>query len=190
MDNKLFSIVTPVYNGEKYLQDTLDSIRRQTFKDFELIVVDGGSSDNTMEIINLNSDLITKTVSEPDNGMYDALEKGFKLATGKYLCYINSDDRLLPHALEFVKSKMKEGKYDLVFGDVNYLSEQGDIVYTHKALLMPKYGVKYMRRLPFAQQSAFWTRDLYNRIGGFDSSLKFVADSEFLLKAYLNPTGK
>ena len=186
----LISIVVPVYNGERFLQDTFDSIRNQTYKNYELIVADGASKDGTMNIIKSNLDIISTFISEPDSGMYDALEKGFGLSTGAYMCYINSDDRLAPDALELVYKAFKSSGGDLVFGHVNYISESGEVIYRYLSQNLPALAIRYMRRLPFAQQSTFWTRDLYNRIGGFDRSLKYVADSKFLITAYLDNKAK
>jgi len=190
MKNVFFSIVIPVFNGEMYLQDTFDSIRSQRYRNFELIVVDGKSTDRTLEIIESNKDIITKFLSESDTGMYDAVEKGFKMSSGEFMCYINSDDRLVPAALELVNKKLSKHHYDIVFGHVNYISSSGDLAYMHKAINIPRIAVKQMRRLPFAQQSCFWSRHLYEKIGGFDKSLKFVADSKFFLTAYLDKDAK
>lgn len=184
---KLVSIIVPVYNGEEYIKDTLDSIRRQTFRDFELIVVDGLSKDKTLEVVKNHPQPVDILVSEKDEGMYDALRKGLDRATGKYLCYINADDRLLPYTLEKVVKKFEEGKYDIVFGDVNYISETGSIAYTYKGVNFSHQAIRNLRRVPFAQQSSFWTRDIYDRKGGFDKSLKYSADSKFLLSVCLDP---
>lgn len=185
---KIISVVIPVYNGAAYIKDTLDSLQRQTFRDFELIVVDGLSKDNTLEIVRehpLKADLI---ISEKDEGMYDALRKGLDKASGKYLCYINADDRLLPYTLEKVVKKFSKGEYDIVFGDVNYISETGDIAYTYKGVNLSAAAIRKLRRVPFAQQSSFWTRDIYQQKGGFDKSMKYSADSKFLLSVCLDPS--
>src|SRR6187549_3204533 len=98
----LFTVVVPVYNGQEYIQETLDSIFNQTYKNYELIVVDGASTDNTMKILEANRSRINLIISEKDQGMYDALRKGFDKSTGEYMCYINADDKLLPYTLEKV----------------------------------------------------------------------------------------
>lgn len=187
---KIISIIIPVYNGAEYIKDTLDSIQRQTFRDFELIVVDGLSKDNTLQIVKDHPQPVDILVSEKDEGMYDALRKGLDRASGKYLCYINADDRLLPYTLEKVVKKFQSGKYDIVFGDVNYISETGAIAYTYKGVNLSHQAIRNLRRVPFAQQSSFWTREIYDRIGGFDKSLKYSADSKFLLSVCLDPSVK
>ena len=101
MSEIYFSIVTPVYNGEKYLEDTIKSVVNQSFKNFEYIVIDGESKDNSINIINKYKDKITKIISEKDNNMYEAIHKGFSLASGHYYLWLNSDDVLIDnHVLE------------------------------------------------------------------------------------------
>lgn len=188
--NKLFSIVIPVYNGEQFIQETLDSIFAQTYRNYELIVVDGNSTDKTLHILYENKDRIDILISENDRGMYDALNKGFERARGDYFCYINADDRLLPEALEKVIQKFEEEDYDLVFGDVNFISETGDVIYSYRSINVGHKAIEYTQRLPFCQQSSFWTREVFFEKGGFDSTLKYVADSKFFFKVCLDPQTK
>jgi len=189
MKNKI-SVVIPVFNGEKFIQETLDSLYAQTYRNYEIIVADGKSNDRTLEILEGNKFKISKIISGPDKGMYDAANKGFQLATGDIFCYLNSDDRLLPEAFERVVAAFENTGADLVFGDVNYISETGKLIYSLKAMKLPKLAIRYLRRLPFAQQSSFWTRQIYQEIGGFDSGLSYVADSKFFFDIYLHPTVK
>lgn len=190
--SKLFSIVVPVYNGAAYIQETLDSIFSQTYPHYELIVVDGGSKDNTMQILSeeKNRSRIKTLISEKDEGMYDALKKGFDKASGDYMCYINADDRLLPWSLEKVAKKFSEGNYSIVFGDVNYINETGEIIYSYKGVNFGPRAIRRLRRVPFAQQSSFWTRKIYEEKGGIDKSYRYSADSKFLLQVCLDPKVK
>ena len=94
MSQPFFSIVTPVFNGQKYIEETIKSVIGQTTDDYEYIIVDNLSTDNTSEIINKYSSKIDKIISEKDSGMYDALEKGFSYCNGKYFYWLNSDDFL------------------------------------------------------------------------------------------------
>jgi glycosyltransferase involved in cell wall biosynthesis len=187
---KKISVVIAVYNGEKFIQKTIDSLKKQTYKNFEVILIDGSSTDKTMEIVYSNKELFVEIISEKDKGMYDAINKGFSHASGSIFCYINSDDLLKEYTLYEVAHTFSRTNADLVFGDVEYIDEKGKFIYSMKGTKLSKRGVSYIKRVPFAQQSSFWTKELFIEIGGFDASLKYVADSKFLLIAYLLPKVK
>jgi glycosyltransferase involved in cell wall biosynthesis len=155
-----------------------------------VILVDGQSTDATMKIVNTNESFFHKIISEKDNGMYDAINKGFKYASGDIYCYINSDDLLKKYTLEKVSRMFYDTKADLVFGDVEYIDENGNFIYKMNGTKLSKKGISYIKRVPFAQQSSFWTAQVFNEIGGFDSSLKYVADSKFLLGILLSKNTK
>ncbi len=93
-DSPKISIITVVYNGERYIEETIRSVVAQSYNNYEYIIIDGSSTDKTLEIINKFESSINCLVSEPDDGMYDALFKGFALAHGEILCWINADDKL------------------------------------------------------------------------------------------------
>ena len=94
-----FSIITVVLNNEKYIEETIKSIINQNYKNFEYIIIDGKSTDNTLKIIKKYKDKINKFISEKDKGIYDAFNKGISLANGRFICIVNSDDILKPNAL-------------------------------------------------------------------------------------------
>jgi glycosyltransferase involved in cell wall biosynthesis len=185
-----FSIVVPVYNGEKFLKKTIESIKSQTFKNYEVIIVDGNSIDNTMAIVNQNKDIFFKIISETDNGMYDAINKGFKYATGTHYCYLNSDDLYKENTLMEVALKFKKTNSDLVFGDIEYIDENDSVIYSLKGTYLSKRAISYIRRVPFAQQSSFWSVKAYESVGGFDDTLNYVSDSKFLLQLLLSESIK
>ena len=115
----LISIITVVYNNASHLQKTFDSIFSQNYKNYELIVIDGNSNDGTVEVIKKNANKITFWLSEPDGGIYDAFNKGMKYAKGDYLGFVNSDDILLPDALQILKNYIKKfPEADFFFGSV------------------------------------------------------------------------
>ncbi len=100
------SIITVTYNSEKTLRDTLELIELQTYKDIEYIIIDGGSTDNTLKLINEVSTRVTKCLSESDNGIYDALNKGINLSTGDIIGFVHSDDLLArPDIIETIVSR-------------------------------------------------------------------------------------
>lgn len=126
--NPLISVITVVYNGEKYIQQTIDSVRNQTYKNIEYIVVDGGSTDRTLEIIKSNSDVVSKWVSEPDKGLYDAMNKGAKMANGILVGTINSDDWYENDAIELIVKAHKENPNKLIFhADKNCIEPEGGV---------------------------------------------------------------
>ncbi|HIC45768.1 glycosyltransferase, partial [Methylophaga sp.] len=96
--NLKVSIICPIFNADNYICHTINSIINQTYQNFEIIIIDGGSSDSTLSLLEGYKNNIKSLISEPDNGMYDALVKGFKLATGDIMCYLNAGDFLYPHA--------------------------------------------------------------------------------------------
>jgi len=115
----LITIITVVYNNASHIQKTLNSIFSQKYKNYELIVIDGASNDGTLEIIKKNKSKIDFWISEPDKGLYDAFNKGMKYATGDYIGFVNSDDILLPKALDILKKYiLKYPKIDFFFGAV------------------------------------------------------------------------
>jgi len=183
----LISIVTVVYNGIEFIEESILSIVSQTYRNIEYIVIDGGSTDGTIDILRKYDDYITYWTSEKDKGMYDALNKGFNKATGDIFAYINSDDLYKSHhTIEKIVNQFIQSNSSLVFGDVELINKDGSSRNVYKSLALPSLLIKWLSRVPFAQQTAFWTRDAFEEIGGFDSSLKYVADSKFFFLLCFN----
>lgn len=171
--NKLkITVVTAVYNGAEYIEDCLKSIMNQTYTNFEHIVMDGGSTDNTVEIIKKYEKLYNvKVYSKKDNGMYDAIANGFDLATGDILCWLNSDDMFMPWAFEVMQQVMSKTDAQWCMGYPSYWFNN-DInrcqyrisTYSKKWI---KKGYHDGRILPFIQQeSTFWTKELWIKSNG------------------------
>ena len=118
-NNFKISIITVTKNSENFLEENIKSLSNQTHKNFEHIIVDGNSTDNTIEIIKKNSDKIYKWISEPDDGLYYAMNKGIKLSTGHIIGILNSDDLYYPNALEIVNRYFSmDDNLDFLFGTV------------------------------------------------------------------------
>lgn len=172
MDGLKITVVTAVYNGAEYIEQCMQSIMNQTYKNFEHIIMDGGSTDGTIEIAKKYEKLYNvKVYSKKDKGMYDAIANGFDLATGDIFCWLNSDDMLLPWAFEVMQKTMSETEaqwcmgFPTYWGDNNVNRCQFRIsAYTQTAI---KLGLHDGRVLPFIQQeSTFWRKELWNKSKG------------------------
>jgi glycosyltransferase involved in cell wall biosynthesis len=176
------SIVTPSLNQARYIGETILSVRDQSYDHIEHVVVDGGSTDGTVELLlKLEGAPGFRWKSEPDRGMYDAINKGFGLATGEIFAYLNSDDLYPPWAVErivaFFASHPDAG---LVYGDYIQVDEAGG----QMLLLQPPYNAIYIRRSGFIPQpTTFWRRAVWEAIGGFDATLAFVGDCDYWIRA-------
>ncbi len=118
MNKKFFTIITVVLNAKDDLHETIISLRQQNYKNFEYIVIDGGSTDGTLEIINNNLDIISKNKSEKDSGIYDAMNKGIDLSEGNYIGMLNAGDKYMPNALMTIHEYLKNQELDFIFGSV------------------------------------------------------------------------
>ena len=118
MNKKFFTIITVVLNAKDDLHETIISLRQQNYKNFEYIVIDGGSTDDTLEIINNNLDIISKNKSEKDSGIYDAMNKGIDLSEGNYIGMLNAGDKYMPNALMTIHEYLKNQELDFIFGSV------------------------------------------------------------------------
>lgn len=180
MSNNKFSIITPVYNGAEYLEECILSIKNQLYRNYEHIIVDGGSTDGTLDILRKYEGAYPmRWISEKDNGMYDAICKGFRMADGDYCAWLNSDDIYFPWSLSVAAECLKQVHW--CTGLRGALDAQGRLYYVGAhAVYRQKWIARgyYGRLFPFIQQeSTFWTRDLWERSGGNDiASCKLAGD--------------
>lgn len=180
------SVITVTWNSGATLRDTLESVLRQTYPDIEHIIVDGGSTDNTMALIKeyeprYNGRL--RYICEPDKGIYDAMNKGIRMATGDVVGLLNSDDfYTTSNVLSTVAATLKNDSLDAVYGDIHFVND-GDL----------KKCVRYYSSRPFrrwwmrfgfmpAHPSFYCRREVYMKYGTFDISYKVAADFECLLR--------
>ncbi|HEX8545965.1 MAG TPA: glycosyltransferase family 2 protein, partial [Cytophagaceae bacterium] len=133
----LLSIITVVFNSEKYIEGTLKSVISQTFKNFEIVIIDGGSTDQTLDIISSYRSKVHYLISEPDNGIYDAMNKGITVAKGEYLLFLNSGDQLNnDRVLEVIFSSL--GAEDVIYGETNLIDGNGHVLGTRTELTTRK----------------------------------------------------
>lgn len=176
------SLITAVYNGQKYLGDCMRSVRAQTYPNIEYIVIDGGSTDGSLATVAENRDLITYFVSEKDRGMYDAINKGIAVATGDVVGILNADDVFASaDVLEKVAAKFEEDDVEGVYGDLNYVSPDLNTVirkwrskdFRPKDLAngwMPAHPTLYLRKI------------VIERFGGYSLRFGTAADYEMMLR--------
>jgi glycosyltransferase involved in cell wall biosynthesis len=179
----LVTVVTPTLNQAQFLERTLASVRRQTYPNIEHIVVDGGSTDGTPEILERQAQTgALRWTSGPDGGMYDAINKGLGMAAGEVLAYLNSDDAWLPWAVERVMQVFEsKSSVDLVFGDGIKVNEETG---KQRLRLFPPFDpISLANYESLMQPAVFWRRRLTERIGGFDVEMRYVADLDYWLRA-------
>jgi glycosyltransferase involved in cell wall biosynthesis len=175
------SIVTPSFNQGDFLEETIRSVLEQDYPDLEYIIMDGGSTDRSVDIIRKYADRIAFWVSEPDAGQSDALRKGFSRATGEVFGWLNSDDTLAPGTLRRVgKFFAAHPDVDLTYGNMYLVDPSGRRLYTAYPLLDLRILVYENRFIP--QQAMFWRRGLYERVGGVNPELRFAMDFELTVR--------
>ena len=177
------SLVTPSFNQGSFLEETILSVLKQGYPNLEYIVVDGGSSDNSIEIIHKYEKSLSVWVSEKDDGQADAINKGFALATGELLCWLNSDDVLYPNSLfEIASQFIKDPHLDLVYGDVDFGVSTSEI--ERKICGRPFDFLRMFRQLevPIPQQGSVWRRSAFDRVGGLASQWQVVLDRDFFIR--------
>jgi glycosyltransferase len=189
-----FSVITAVRNNKEALRRAVASLREQTFKDYEHLIIDGASTDGTTELIKEFADDKTKYISEPDSGIYDALNKGIKLASGDIICFLHSDDAFADSdVLGAIAKIFEEKKTDAVYGDLVYVSfkSNADSLNTKdpiKIIRWWKSGQYKYNSLPFGwmppHPALFVRRQVYENFGLFDTSLKISADYEIILRFF------
>ncbi len=176
------SIITINLNNATGLKQTVESVIHQTFQDFEFIVIDGGSTDTSLDVIRANAQRITQWVSEPDRGIYNAMNKGLLLAQGEYVYFLNSGDRLVsPEVLEqiFIKSGCCE---DLVYGHT--LRPEGP--HGFRECITPDHlTISLFFGFGLCHQAIFYKKSLFDKLGMYDETLKIVADWAFNIRALL-----
>ncbi len=174
--NPLISIITVVYNGEKFLEKTIQSVINQSYKNIEYIIIDGGSRDKTVDIIKKYEDKIDYWVSEKDDGIYDAMNKGIKVARGEFIAFLNADDWYEKDSVQYVVDAYNKNKdVDFFYGDLNFLKE-------NKEAILWK-GNKGFKGLEIPHPTCF-IRGVVLKQNLFDTNFKIAADADLILKLF------
>ena len=174
--NPLFSIITVVYNGEKYLEKTIESVIKQKFKNFEYIVIDGGSTDNSVKIIEKFEKKIDYWVSEKDRGIYDAFNKGMRVSKGKFIGFINSDDIYKKDALKIISNYIEKNQQAyFIFGSVK---KHWGVLYGYKP-----DKIKYSWGFYSSHSTGFFVkRKVAEKVGFYNIKYKYHADYDYFYR--------
>lgn len=182
LEQPLVSIITPSYNQANFLEETIRSVLDQGYPNLEYIIVDGGSTDGSLEIIQKYADRLAWWVSEPDQGQTDAINKGFSQAKGQILAWLNSDDTYLPGAVaEAVGYLQAHPEIGTVYGDANLIDDEGNVIgrfpakQTDNRRLMRGY-------VHIPQQATFFRKELWRKVGPLDPTFFFAMDYDLWVR--------
>lgn len=179
------SIITVVRNAEKTIKDAILSVKNQTYPDIEHIVIDGASTDSTLKIIEQHSSAISQFVSEPDDGIYDAMNKGIKLATGDVIGILNADDVYASDSvIAQVIAHHQASNIDAVYADLLYVQADNlDKVVRYWKSRPFKQGLCFKGWMP-AHPTLFLKKQVFEKVGLFDINLRFQSDLEFCARLF------
>lgn len=181
MKEPLISIITVTYNSEKYLQSTIDSIKSQTYKNIEFIIVDGASEDDTLSIAALNEEIISCVISEPDESLYDAMNKGINMANGDIIGIVNSDDWLEKDCCDNVAMVYKNAlsRDIIIHGNIRTHDPKSSLTNVRRP---PRGFLTHLWSTPFKHPAMFVCKGLYNQYGYFDLDKGLAADYDLMLR--------
>lgn len=177
----LVTVITVVYNRENTIEQCLLSVLEQTYENIEYIIVDGASTDGTLDIIRKYEAVVDYYISEPDSGIYNAMNKGLSLATGSYIMFLNADDWYRKDAVELLLSNALASNADVTYADANIVAPVG-LVY--KRLNSWLHDGLYTRGAPLRHETMLVKADIYNKFGQYDESYYIIADYDFMVTLY------
>lgn len=181
-DEPPVTIVTVVFNNAKTIEQCIESVLAQTYSNIEYIVIDGGSTDGTVDVLESYQSDIDYILSEPDQGIYDAMNKGLSLAKGEYIAFLNADDFYFPGAVEDSIWNIRTNGLDLSYAGFFYADENGVAVVEDEA--KPWDSAMYIQGLPGGHETLLAHRKCYNEIGGYNTWFKIAADYDWYMRAY------
>ncbi|MCB0724842.1 MAG: glycosyltransferase [Ignavibacteriae bacterium] len=183
MKQPVISIITVVYNGKKVLPMTIKSIATQTYDNIEYIIIDGASTDSTLDVIEKNKNIVSKFVSEPDRGIYDAMNKGLKIATGDYVWFLNAGDEI--YSSDTISKVFELEEADAYYGDVGYIDENEEDLGTRTLKTPPEsFSWKDMIWGMVVSHQSFIVKRKY--AVNYDLRYKYTADVDWMIKTLKN----
>ena len=183
-DQPRITIVTVVFNGDQFLEETIRSVIRQTYKDIEYILIDGGSTDGTLDIIKKYEDKIDYWISEPDDGIYDAMNKGIANATGDWIYFINAGDSLFSvKTLENMKLDSLSNATDVLYGNFNIIDPETGLGTFHN--MQKIIDINFLLKNNICHQALIYRTKLFVNFKGYDTMYQICADYDKLLQLFL-----
>ena len=179
--NLLISVITVVKNGGKYLEQTIQSVTNQSYDNIEYIIIDGESTDGTLDLLKKYEHKISYWVSEPDNGIYDAMNKGVKLSSGEYIYFLNSGDTFYNNMVFSDLIKLMDSKlFTFVYGNINLSAQDGNF----SIIKGKKIKLKELIYGMVCHQALLVKKEVFTNIGFFNTKLKVAADYEWTIKLF------
>lgn len=177
------SIITVCKNAENTIDKTIQSVINQSYSNIEYIIIDGASKDATLQVIERYKENISRLISEPDNGLYDAMNKGIAEATGEFLYFLNSDDILIhENVIDNAVKRLKNLQEDIIYGNVLFINKKTGSGYLFQKEKLDKF---FFYKKSLAHPSIFFRRSAFDKFGKFNTNFKIVSDYEWLLKAFI-----
>lgn len=165
-----------------YLESTMESVLKNLSPGDEYFVIDGGSTDDSVNIIRSFESKLSGWVSESDSGYADALGKGFNMGSNSLMCWINSGDLMLQGSLDKVRQILSQGDVDFIFGDDFLISESSCVVQVSNGFVRDLQSIMLFGGWTPLQDACYWSRDLYQKVGGINTKLKYAADYDLFLR--------
>lgn len=183
------SVVTPSYNQAEFLERTILSVLEQGYPNLEYIVIDGGSTDGSLDILRKYQGSLAYWASEPDRGQADAINKGLRRATGEWVAWQNSDDVYYPDAfMDVAKAAARHPEADLLIGNMMLIGAFDEEL-RYIRYVTPSYGALLAEGMVLTNQAAFWRRRIHDGTGWLDESLHYSFDYEWFLRLTRNHRG-
>ena len=178
------SIITVSYNSAKTIETTFKSVLQQTYSNIEYIVIDGGSTDNTLKIAKKYSEIITVLVSEQDDGLYDAMNKGINVSSGEFIMFLNSDDLLdNNNTIQNIMDEIDRHSLNVVYGNISFFKNDfNKVVRLWKSSNFKKENIVKGWHPPHPGFTV--SKEIFNKVGVFNNKLKIVADYDFMLRCF------
>lgn len=179
-----FSIITVTYNADKVLEATIQSIISQTYKDIEYIIIDGGSKDKTLSIVEKYKNHIAKVISEPDKGLYDAMNKGLRVATGDYVCFLNAGDTLHEDdTLTMMVKSIEKNQYpDIIYGETAIVDNKREFLQMRRLSTPEKLNWKSFKNGMLVCHQAFYAKREIAKNEPYNLKYRFSADFDWCIR--------